>query len=208
MDLPNTTCNPWSWMIVSLRDQWITSFPPPGLRPPGFSLPSLSSLSRHGLHWELDLSTYSYEFYYICRQKVTPFTSNIGAASPHFILNIPGRLAGASGWASLEKWRGAPCDFHHVGILCTFSNRQAAAAAAWIARRLQLSSSRPGQMVWSVRAGDMDYPARTKPQPAGSLSCSQPGGPSCWASPLAFGLIGPACATFYTYLRQCSNQNN
>jgi hypothetical protein len=26
--------------------------------------------------------------------------------------------------------------------------------------------------------------------PAGSLSSSQPGGPPCWASPLAFGLIG------------------
>jgi hypothetical protein len=26
--------------------------------------------------------------------------------------------------------------------------------------------------------------------PAGSLSSSQPGGPPCWDSPLAFGLIG------------------
>ncbi len=29
-----------------------------------------------------------------------------------------------------------------------------------------------------------------KIKPAGSLSSSQPGGPPCWASPLAFGLIG------------------
>jgi hypothetical protein len=27
-------------------------------------------------------------------------------------------------------------------------------------------------------------------QSAGSLSSSQPGGPPCWTSPLAFGLIG------------------
>jgi hypothetical protein len=45
------------------------------------------------------------------------------------------------------------------------------------------------QVVWSVRAGGMDRPSRTKLHPAGSLSSSQPGGPPCWASPLAFGLI-------------------
>jgi hypothetical protein len=36
----------------------------------------------------------------------------------------------------------------------------------------------------------MDRPSRTKLQPAGSLSSSQPGGPSCWVNTLAFGLIG------------------
>ncbi len=45
-------------------------------------------------------------------------------------------------------------------------------------------------MLWSVWAGGMDRPSRTKLQPAGSLSSSQPGGPSCWVSTLAFGLIG------------------
>ncbi len=35
----------------------------------------------------------------------------------------------------------------------------------------------------------MDRPSRTKSHPAGSLSSSQPGGPPCWASPLANGLI-------------------
>ena len=34
----------------------------------------------------------------------------------------------------------------------------------------------------------MDRPSRTKLHPVGSLSSSQPGGPSCWVSPLAFGL--------------------
>ncbi len=47
-----------------------------------------------------------------------------------------------------------------------------------------------GQEVWSVRAGGMDRPSHTKSHPAGSLSSSQPGGQPCWASPLAFGLIG------------------
>ncbi len=46
-----------------------------------------------------------------------------------------------------------------------------------------------GSVVWSVRAGGMDRPSRTKLHHAGLLSSSQPGGPPCWASPLAFGLI-------------------
>ncbi len=49
---------------------------------------------------------------------------------------------------------------------------------------------RPGQVVWSVRASGMDRPAHTKSHPAVSLSSSLPGGLPCWASPLAFGLIG------------------
>jgi hypothetical protein len=48
----------------------------------------------------------------------------------------------------------------------------------------------PCNSVWSVRAGGMDPPLRTKSHPAGSISSSHPGGPPCWASPLAFGLIG------------------
>jgi hypothetical protein len=40
------------------------------------------------------------------------------------------------------------------------------------------------------RAGGRNRPSRTKSRPAGSLSSSQPGGPPCWASPLAFGLTG------------------
>jgi hypothetical protein len=32
-------------------------------------------------------------------------------------------------------------------------------------------------------------PSRTKSHPAGSISSRQPGGPPCWTSPLAFGLI-------------------
>ncbi len=52
----------------------------------------------------------------------------------------------------------------------------------WISPRL-------GQVVQSVRAGGMDRPSRTKLHHAGFLSSSQQGGPPCWASPLAFGLI-------------------
>jgi hypothetical protein len=36
--------------------------------------------------------------------------------------------------------------------------------------------------------------------PAGSLSSSQPGGPPCWASPLAFGLIGFNCRVLAKFL--------
>jgi hypothetical protein len=44
--------------------------------------------------------------------------------------------------------------------------------------------------VWSVRAGGMDRPISTISHPAGPLLSSQPGGPPCWVSPLAFGIIG------------------
>jgi hypothetical protein len=48
----------------------------------------------------------------------------------------------------------------------------------------------PGPVVWSVRAGVMDRPSRTKSHPAVSLYSGQPGGPSFWASALIFSLIG------------------
>ncbi len=41
-----------------------------------------------------------------------------------------------------------------------------------------------------VRAGGMDRSSLTKSHHARSLSSSQPGGPPCWAIPLAFDLIG------------------
>ena len=47
-----------------------------------------------------------------------------------------------------------------------------------------------------MRYGVMDRPSRIKSHPAVSLSSSQPGGPPCWASPLAFCLVGshfPSC---------------
>jgi hypothetical protein len=50
----------------------------------------------------------------------------------------------------------------------------------------QLLSGQPVRYGKSRRYG----PSITyKITPAGSLSSSQPGGPPCWASPLAFGLI-------------------
>jgi hypothetical protein len=65
-------------------------------------------------------------------------------------------------------------DVAHDGVLCTFRNR---------------SAPDRGQVVWSIRAGGMDRPSRTRLHPSGSLSSSQPGGPPCWASPVAFDLI-------------------
>ncbi len=47
-----------------------------------------------------------------------------------------------------------------------------------------------GQAVWSVRAGGMDRPSRTKSRPVGVTLLQPARGPPCWASPLAFGLSG------------------
>ncbi len=70
-------------------------------------------------------------------------------------------------------------DVAHGGVLSTFSKRSA--------------PDRGKCMVWSVRADGMDRPYITSKITtcwgAGSLSSGQPGGPPCWASPLAFGLI-------------------
>jgi hypothetical protein len=73
------------------------------------------------------------------------------------------------------------------GVLCTFSTRTSAKAAGF-ARISQLSSSRLGQAVRSIREGGMDPPSQHKSHPAGSLSSSQPGGLPCWVISLAFGL--------------------
>ncbi len=59
----------------------------------------------------------------------------------------------------------------HDCVLCTFRNRSAPDRGKWCGPS--------GQAVWTVH------------HPAGSLSSSQPGGPSCWARSLAFGLIAP-----------------
>jgi hypothetical protein len=79
-------------------------------------------------------------------------------------------------------------DKAHDSVLCKKFSTRTSATAAGIAKSSQLSSPRPGQAVRSV----IDCPSRTKSHPAGSLSSSQPSGPPCWASPLAFGLIGQA----------------
>ena len=62
-------------------------------------------------------------------------------------------------------------DVAHDGVLCTFSNTidqpqwcGLSGQAAWIVHNVQIHI-------------------------AGILSSSQPGGPPCWASPLAVGLI-------------------
>jgi hypothetical protein len=57
-------------------------------------------------------------------------------------------------------------DLAHDGFLCTFSKRSASDRGKWCGPL--------GQAAWA----------------AGPLFSSQLGGPPCWASPLAFGLIG------------------
>ncbi len=64
-------------------------------------------------------------------------------------------------------------DVAHDGVLCTISNR---------------SAPDRGQVVWSVRAGGMNPPSRTKSHLSGWHSSIQPGGPPCCDSPLAFGI--------------------
>jgi hypothetical protein len=79
----------------------------------------------------------------------------------------------------------------HGGVLCTCTcSTRTSATADGFAKRSQLSSSRQGQVVRSVREGGMDRPSQHRSHPAGSLSFSQPSGPSCAVISLAFGLIG------------------
>ncbi len=69
-------------------------------------------------------------------------------------------------------------DVAHDGVLSTFSKK---------------ISPRPGQVHGVVGQGRRHRPYITSKITtcwgAGSLSSGQPGGPPCWASPLAFGLI-------------------
>ncbi len=55
-----------------------------------------------------------------------------------------------------------------------------------------MDSSCQGKWYITEKTGSMACPVSItyKITPSGSLSSSQPGGPPCWASPLAFGLIG------------------
>jgi hypothetical protein len=82
------------------------------------------------------------------------------------------------------------CDVAHDGFLCTFSNRSAPDGGKWCGPL--------GQAAWSVRAGGLVRPSRTQSHPAGPPFSSKLGMPPCWASPLAFGLIGTK-GQFNTY---------
>jgi hypothetical protein len=62
----------------------------------------------------------------------------------------------------------------HDCVLYTFCERSAPDWGKWCCPS--------GQVAWTVR--------HIQITPARSLSSSQPGGPPCWPSPLAFGLIG------------------
>jgi hypothetical protein len=67
-------------------------------------------------------------------------------------------------------------DVARKGVLCTHSNRSAPDRGKWCGPS--------GQAEWTV------HQVQNHTLLAGSLSSSQPGGPPCWVSPLAFGLIG------------------
>jgi len=64
--------------------------------------------------------------------------------------------------------------------------------AAGIAISSQLGSSCQGNRYGAEKAGGTAPSIMYKITPAGSLSSSQPCGPPCWASPLAFSLIESA----------------
>jgi hypothetical protein len=64
----------------------------------------------------------------------------------------------------------------------------------------------PRQVVCSCEAGGMDRQSRTKSHPAGSLYSSQPGGPPCWTSPLAFGIGFYTVAFVWKSLYMCNAQ--
>jgi hypothetical protein len=64
-------------------------------------------------------------------------------------------------------------DVAHDGVLFTFSNRSALDRGKWCGPS--------GQAAWTVH----------HVQNHTLLGHSPPGGPPCWPSPLAFGLIGP-----------------
>ncbi len=66
----------------------------------------------------------------------------------------------------------------------------------------QLGGPCQGNRYGWEKAGGTARPSCTKPTPAGSLSSSQPGGPPCWASPLAFGLTG--CNYIIVFMEMCS----
>ncbi len=66
----------------------------------------------------------------------------------------------------------------HDGVLCTVSNGSAPDRGKWCGPSGQAAS-----------------------HPAGSFSSSQPDGPPCWASPLAFGLIARTQQSTQTYQR-------
>jgi len=61
----------------------------------------------------------------------------------------------------------------------------------WKIHQLSAGQLLLGNRYGTERAGDTARPSRTKPHLPGSLSSSQPGGPPCRASPLAFCLIAP-----------------
>ncbi len=60
-------------------------------------------------------------------------------------------------------------------------------ARSWAAPVRAAGTERKRHAVWSV------HHVQNKITPAESLSSSHPGWPPCWASPLAFGLIGVTC---------------
>ncbi len=78
-------------------------------------------------------------------------------------------------------------DVAHDGWLCTLTVKQ----QLEISLSSQLGSSFQGmQLVVSRRGRRYRTSITCKITPAGSLSSGQPGARPCWASTLAFGLIG------------------
>jgi hypothetical protein len=92
-------------------------------------------------------------------------------------------------WLDLIHYLAAPSlrDIAHDGCLCTLYN----IAAAENSISSQLGSSCQGNRYCTEQVGSTARPSRTKSHlPGHSLPAARQ--PSCWDSPLAFGLIGSA----------------
>ena len=91
-------------------------------------------------------------------------------------------------------------DLAHDGWLCTLPKEQ----------QLEMPSTRswaaPVRTTGTVRKRQAVRPVHHVQNHTGRvLSSSQPGGPPCWASPLAFGIIGHAASPLSVSAMSCKN---
>ncbi len=116
--------------------------------------------------------------------------SSVKAASAHL-------AAAAAAWlipASVETTAsvGLPRSMAHVA--------RGASAVPGNYISSQVGSSCQGNRYGMEMAGGTARPSRTKSLLPGHSPPCQPGGPPCWAGPLAFGLIDEHCTLKHTHM--------